>query len=131
MLSKLAIQSYTVVAAGIVASGKEQDAGKMLIRFISSPEVGTGYEGQRYCTALTQKKPTHEPTLRPRPKKFSPKPDMSRIKIWMRRSGTLGYHMFERIPPNGSVNEAAFNWLSMKERRLANCHPGLAWKKFS
>lgn len=40
MLSKLAIQSYTVVAAGIVASGKEQDAGKMLIRFISSPEVG-------------------------------------------------------------------------------------------
>ena len=34
-----AIQSYTSVAAGIIASGKERDAGKTLIRFISSPEV--------------------------------------------------------------------------------------------
>ena len=32
-----AIQNYTLFAAGIVASSKEQEAGKALIRFISSP----------------------------------------------------------------------------------------------
>ncbi len=32
-----AIQNYTVFAAGIVASSKQQDAGKALIQFISSP----------------------------------------------------------------------------------------------
>jgi molybdate transport system substrate-binding protein len=31
------IQSYTLFAAGVVAKSKEQDAGKALLRFISSP----------------------------------------------------------------------------------------------
>jgi molybdate transport system substrate-binding protein len=31
------IQSYTLFAAGIVAKSKEQDAGKALLRFMSSP----------------------------------------------------------------------------------------------
>lgn len=32
-----AIQSYTVVGAGVVASGKERDAGQALIQFLTSP----------------------------------------------------------------------------------------------
>jgi molybdate transport system substrate-binding protein len=35
-----AIQSYTLFAAGLVASSKHQDAGKALIQFISSPRRG-------------------------------------------------------------------------------------------
>jgi len=31
------IQSFTLLAAGIVAGSEQQDAGKALIRFISSP----------------------------------------------------------------------------------------------
>src|SRR5262249_14918422 len=43
-----AIQNYTLFAGGLVAASKEQEAGKGLLRFISSPAAQGIWKGQRF-----------------------------------------------------------------------------------
>ena len=43
-----ALQNYTLFAAGIVASSKQQDAGKALIQFISSPDAAAVIKAKGY-----------------------------------------------------------------------------------
>ena len=43
-----AIQNYTLIAAGIVASSKQQEAGKALIQFISSPAAAAAMKARGF-----------------------------------------------------------------------------------